>query len=102
MGLARLANTTPSVKQTGRVVKSVLVIGHGLSALTVSLIPGRSWHSGYAIPAGIYRLRCLSWLQTQTADLIAERRAQASATHPMIDTISGLRIFEVSGHPGRL
>jgi heterodisulfide reductase subunit A2 len=99
MGLARLANTTPSVKQTGRVVKSVLVIGHGLSALTVSLslaevgIRVTQYQPGYpgADPS--------PGLQTQTAALIADRSAQASV-HPMIDTISGLRILEVSGHPG--
>jgi heterodisulfide reductase subunit A2 len=99
MGLARLANTTPTVKQTGRVVKSVLVIGHGLSALTVSLSLAEVGIRVTQYQPGSTASDASPGLQTQTADLIAERSAQASA-HPMIDTISGLRILEVSGHPG--
>jgi heterodisulfide reductase subunit A2 len=99
MGLARLVNTTPSVKQTGRVVKSVLVIGHGLSALTVSISLAEVGIRVTQYQPGSTASDASPGLQTQSADLLAERRAQASV-HPMIDTISGLRIFEVSGHPG--
>ena len=37
MGVARLTTTTASLIQTGQIVKSVLVVGSGLSALTVAI-----------------------------------------------------------------
>ena len=99
MGLARLATTTPSVGQTGRLVRSVLVVGHGLSALTVAL----SLAEG-GIRAVLYQPAAAGplttpALQPRTGELATER-ATSAANHPMIDIFKDARIVEVSGHPG--
>jgi heterodisulfide reductase subunit A2 len=99
MGLARLATTTPAVQQIGRLVRSVLVVGHGLSALTVALSLADS-----GIRVVLYQPASTSTVaspgfEPRTPQLAAEK-AESAAAHPMIDTFLNARIVEVSGHPG--
>ena len=99
MGLARLATTTPAVQQTGRLVRSVLVVGHGLSALTVALSLADSGIRAAWYPAAPAAPAASPGLQPRTRELAVEKTA-AAAAHPMIDHFPGARIVEVSGHPG--
>ena len=99
MGVARLTTTTPSRKHTGRIVKSALIIGGGLSALTV----GQSLaDSGLKTTI----LDSASSFSTDFPDLQATKRqltkekARAVINHPLIDTIFEARVTEVTGHPG--
>jgi len=99
MGTARLAMTSIAPSHTGRVVKSALVIGSGLSALTVAL----------ALADGGVRVTLLEEtgalggsvpdLQERTLELISEK-SQTVLKHRMIDTLFNAYITEVRGHPG--
>jgi heterodisulfide reductase subunit A len=99
LGTARLATTSVVPSHTGRVVKSALVIGSGLSALTVAL----------GLADGGMRVRLVEQtgalggsvpdLQERTFELISEK-SQAVLKHPMIDTLFNAYITEVRGHPG--
>jgi len=99
MGTARLATTSLAPSHTGRVVKSALVIGSGLSALTVAL----------ALADGGIRVTLVEQtgalggsvpdLQVRTLELIFEK-SQTVLKHPMIDTLFNAYVSEVSGHPG--
>jgi len=99
MGAARLAAATPAPTHVGRVVKSALVVGSGLSALTVALaladggmriiLVERSGVLGGSIPD----------LQEATRRMVVEK-SQAVLSHPMIDALFNAHISEVSGHPG--
>jgi heterodisulfide reductase subunit A len=99
MGVARLATTTVAPPHTGRVVKSALVVGSGLSALTVALaladgekrvtLIERSGGLGNDVPD----------LQDRTRQLLDEK-SQAVLSHPMIDVLFNAHIAGVSGHPG--
>jgi heterodisulfide reductase subunit A len=99
MGVARLITTSTAPVHSGRVVKSALVIGSGLSALTVALVLAdggmrvilveRSGILGGSVPD----------LQERTRSLVAEK-SQAILKHPLVDTLFNAHITEVSGHPG--
>lgn len=99
MGTARLATTSIAPSHNGRVVKSALVIGSGLSALTVALaladggvrvtLVEQTGTLGGAVPD----------LQERTLELISEK-SQAVLKNPMIDTLFNAYITEVRGHPG--
>jgi heterodisulfide reductase subunit A2 len=97
MGLARLAATTPPMQQTGRVVRSALVVGQGLSALTValSLAEGDVRVAWYPTGTATHP----SDIQARTTQLATER-AETAAAHPKIESFTDARIVEVSGHPG--
>jgi heterodisulfide reductase subunit A2 len=99
MGVSRLAATTASPPHIGRVVKSALVVGSGLSALTVALaladgekhviLIEKSNNLGTSVPD----------LQERTRQLLVEK-SQIILNHPMIDTLFNAHIMSVSGHPG--
>ncbi len=99
MGVARLMATHAAPVHSGRVVKAALVIGSGLSALTVALgvadnglrifLVEKSKSLGEAVPD----------LQERTRQLTAEKSKSVLA-HPMIDTFLNAHITEISGHPG--
>jgi heterodisulfide reductase subunit A len=99
MGVARLVTTTVVPPQSGRVVKTALVIGSGLSGLTVALalaeggihvvLVERSGNLGGAVPD----------MQARTREQTDEK-ARAALAHEMIETVPNAHIVEVSGHPG--
>lgn len=99
MGIARLAMTSIAPPHTGRVVKSLLVIGSGLSALTVALtLADRELQVILVEGTG-----ALGWsvpdLHERTLELITEK-SQSVLKHPLIDTLFNANITEVRGHPG--
>lgn len=99
MGVARLATTSVAPPHTGKVVKSALVIGSGLSALTVALaladgerhviLIEKSGSLGGSVPD----------LEERTRQLLIEKN-QTVLSHPMIDTLFNAHVASVSGHPG--
>jgi heterodisulfide reductase subunit A len=99
MGVSHLAVTTAAPPHTGRVVKSALVIGSGLSALTLAqtladaqmrvLLVERSNRLGETAPD----------LQARVHQLVVEK-SEAVVRHPMIDTLFNAHIVEITGHPG--
>jgi heterodisulfide reductase subunit A2 len=99
MGLARLATTTPAMQQSGRLVQSVLVVGHGLSALTVAL----------SLADGGVRVTWYPFASNGHPDSprphpgarqLAGEKAAHATENPLIDIFYEARIVEVSGHPG--
>ena len=99
IGVARLVTTSAAPPHHGQVVKAALVIGSGLSALTVALnladedlhviLLEESGMLGGAIPS----------LQERTRVLISEK-GELVLRHPMIDVLFNARLVETSGHPG--
>ncbi len=99
MGVARLTSINAAPIHSGRVVKAALIIGSGLSALTVALslanndmrviLIEQTGTLGSSIPS----------TQNRTNQLLAER-SEAILKHPMIDTLFNSRLVEISGHPG--
>jgi heterodisulfide reductase subunit A len=99
MGVARLATTTAAPPQTGRVVKSALVVGSGLSALTVALALADGEKRVTLIEKNASLGASVPDLREQTSQMLREK-SQAVLTHPMIDTLFHAHITSVSGHPG--
>lgn len=99
MGTARLATTSIAPSHTGQVVRSLLVIGSGLSALTVAMtladtgvrvtLVEQTGALGGSVPD----------FQERTLELITEKR-QAVLKHPMIDIFFNAYLTKVRGHPG--
>jgi heterodisulfide reductase subunit A len=99
MGVARLVTTSAAPIHSARVVKAALVIGSGLSALTVALnladedlnviLLEESSMLGGPVPS----------LQERTRSLLAEK-SELVLRHPLIDTLFDARLIEISGHPG--
>jgi heterodisulfide reductase subunit A len=99
MGVARLATTTPSLKQTGQIVKSVLVVGGGLSALTVAISLADNGLKTTLLEQSNSLTNYFPDPQINTRELTLER-AKAALTHPLIDVLFDARIVELNGHPG--
>jgi heterodisulfide reductase subunit A len=99
MGLARLATTQAARPHYGRVVKAALVIGSGLSALTVALsladsgirvtILEEAGQLGGQVPDFQERTRKLT-----------EEKSKAVLANPMIDVLLNAHLVETAGHPG--
>ena len=99
MGTARLATTTPAPSYTGRVVKSALVIGSGVSALTVALALADAEIRVILLePSGALG-ESVPDLHTTTRQLISEK-GQSVLKHPLIDILFNAILTEVRGHPG--
>jgi heterodisulfide reductase subunit A2 len=99
MGIARLTTTTASLTQTGKIVKSILVVGSGLSALTAASSLADSGFKTTLLEPSTSFTNDFPDLQVKTRELTAER-AKAVLCHPLIDTLFEGRIVEVTGHPG--
>lgn len=99
MGVARLVTTSPALPHRGQIVKSALVIGSGLSALTVALnLADEDLHVILLEESSILGGPFPS-LQEQARGLLAEK-GEMVMRHPMIDTLLEARLVEASGHPG--
>lgn len=99
MGVARLTTINASAAHSGRVVKVALVIGSGLSALTVALTLANNDLRVILMEQTGTLGGSVSVLQERTSQLLAER-SEAILKHPMIDTLFNSRLMEISGHPG--
>ncbi|MBI3737838.1 MAG: CoB--CoM heterodisulfide reductase iron-sulfur subunit A family protein, partial [Chloroflexi bacterium] len=99
MGVARLVTTTAAPAHTGRVVKAALVIGSGLSALTVALTLADSDLRVILLEGTGMLGGTVPDLQERTRQLIAEK-SEAILKHPMIDMLFNSHLVEISGHPG--
>jgi len=99
MGVARLDYTRTTQPHTGEVTRAALVIGSGLSGLTAALglaersVPVTLIESGDAIGRSTPGLPV-------DIDGLAQKRAQAALSHPLIHTMLHTRLTAVSGHPG--
>ena len=99
MGVARLATTTIAPPHTSRVVKSALVVGSGLSALTVTLALADA-------ETRVTLIEKTSSLGTSVPDLQERTRQQLTEksktvlSHPMVDVLFHAHITSVTGHPG--
>ena len=99
MGVARLVTTSAAPIHRGQVVKAALVIGSGLSALTVALnLADEDLHVILLEESSILGGPMPS-LQERTRRLLAEK-SDMVLRHPMIDTLFNARLVETSGHPG--
>jgi heterodisulfide reductase subunit A2 len=99
MGVARLTTTTASPTQTGKIVKSILVVGGGLSALTVASSLADNGLKTTLLEPSTSFTHDFPDLQAKTRELTAER-ANAVLNHPLVETLFEARIVEVTGHPG--
>jgi heterodisulfide reductase subunit A len=99
MGVARLATTSAAPVHSGRVVKSALVIGSGLSALTVALVLADSGMRVILVEQSGILGGSIPDLQERTRQLVAEK-SQAILKHSLVDTLFNSHVTEVSGHPG--
>jgi heterodisulfide reductase subunit A len=99
MGVAKLTATMSAPIHIGRVVKAALVIGSGLSALTIALTLADSEMRVILLEDSGMLGGSVPNLQERTRQLITEK-SEAILKHPMIDTLFNSRLVEVSGHPG--
>jgi heterodisulfide reductase subunit A2 len=99
MGVARLTTTTASPIQAGKIGKSIMVIGSGLSALTAATSLADSGFKTTLIESFASFSNDFPDLQAKTREL-TEERAKVALNHPLIDTLFEARIIEVTGHPG--
>jgi heterodisulfide reductase subunit A len=98
-GVARLATITTAPIHKGRVVRAALVIGSGLSALTIALTLADSDIRVILLEGSGMLGGSVPSLQEHTRQLIIEK-SEAILRHPMIDTLFNSHLVEISGHPG--
>lgn len=99
MNAARISATNAAPAQHGRVVKSALVLGSGLSALSVALALAENQMRVVLIEKENLLGKTGADYQERTIQLTQER-AKAVLEHPMIDAHLNSRIIDISGHPG--
>jgi len=99
MGVARLATTTAPKPHTGRLVKSALVVGSGLSALTVALATADAGMRVVLVERSNQLGGVAPDLQERTRVLI-EEKSQLVLRNPLIDVLFNGHLVEVTGHPG--
>jgi len=99
MGVARLATTAVAPPHTGIVVQTALVIGSGLSALTVALALADGNRGVILVEKSGSLDSSVPDLEERTRQLLMEKN-QAVQSHPMIETLFNAHISSVSGHPG--
>jgi heterodisulfide reductase subunit A2 len=100
MGAARLSATSFTSPRSGRVLKSVVILGSDLSALTMALtlaeagfqvrLVERSGGFGEASPVDLHK---------NTLRLTIDK-GQAVIQHPLIETYLNSSVLEMTGHPG--
>jgi heterodisulfide reductase subunit A len=99
MGVARLSSTTKAAPQSSKVTKKALVIGSGLSSMTVALkLADQDIPVLFVEATGILGGDSHS-LDDQTRQVIIQN-GELVLKHPQIDILFNARVIEVSGHPG--
>jgi len=99
MGIARLTAVAPPRSYSANVIKSVMVIGSGLSGLTVALALAESDISVTLIEKAGELGGTIYVLQGHGQELITER-INAVSKHPSINILLNAHITEVTGTPG--
>jgi heterodisulfide reductase subunit A len=99
MSTVRLSASQTAPTHKGPVARSAVVIGSGLSALTVALALADSKNRVALIEKGENLGETTADQQERTRQLTAER-VQVVRAHPMIDIFLEAQVSEVSGHPG--
>lgn len=99
MGIARLAARSLAPPQSSQVVKTALVIGSGLSGLTVALALADGGVRVVLVERSGNLGEGVTDLSPRTRELATEK-ARAAAAHELIETLLNAHIVEVSGHPG--
>jgi heterodisulfide reductase subunit A len=99
MGLSRLSTTQAARPHYGRVVKAALVIGSGLSALTVALSLAESGMRVTILEEAGQLGGQAPDFQERTRQLIDEK-SKAVLANPMIDVLLNAHLVETTGHPG--
>jgi len=99
MGVARLATTVAPKPHIGRLVKSALVVGSGLSALTVALATADAGMRVVLVERSNQLGGVAPDLQERTRALI-EEKSQLILRNPLIDVLFNGHLVEVTGHPG--
>ncbi len=99
MGVARLATTSIAPPHTGKVIQSALIIGSGLSALTVALALADGNRRVILVEKSSSLGNSVPDLEERTRQMLMEKN-QAALINPMIDTLFNAHISSVSGHPG--
>lgn len=99
VGAARLAMTHGTSPHYGQVEKNALVIGSGLSGLTVAFALAERDIPVTLIEPAEKLGESLPDLQAHTRQLTQER-VQVAQNHPLIKVLANTRLTAVSGHPG--
>lgn len=100
MAVIRLSATSPAQPRKGRVLKSALIIGGDLSALTTAhTLAEAGYHITLVERAGSYGETAPGDLRKHTLQQTIEK-GQAVMKHPLIDTLFNCDLLEVSGHSG--
>lgn len=98
MGVARLAHTWPPVPHYGRVIRSALVIGSGLSGMTVALALAEKGILVTILEQG--KLAEEKPYEDVRAQQILKERIQTVRQHPLINIMPDTHVTAVNGHPG--
>jgi len=99
MGVARLTATQAAQVHTGKVSRSAMVIGSGLSGLTAALALAEQKVPVILVESAEQPGENLPDLSPGTRSLTQER-LQAALNHPAIKIITRARLTSVQGHPG--
>jgi heterodisulfide reductase subunit A2 len=99
MGVARLVTTSAPPIHRGQVNKVALVVGSGLSALTVALNLADEDLQVIVVEEASILGGTVEGLPEHTRRLLAEK-SDMVLRHPMIETLFNSRLAETSGHPG--
>jgi len=99
MGVARLSSTSKAPPQSSTVNKKALVIGGGLSSMTVALVLADQDIPVLFVEATGNVGGESHSLDDQTNQAIAQK-SEMVLKHPQIDILFNARVTEVSGHPG--
>jgi heterodisulfide reductase subunit A len=100
MGVARLVTTTAETPRSGRVVKSALLIGSDLPALTLATnLADQGFQVTVVEHGSEFGETIPDDLLTRTRQQLVEK-GQKAVENPLIDILFNARVTEVTGHPG--
>jgi heterodisulfide reductase subunit A2 len=100
MGAARLTLTRGSAPHFGPLEKSALVVGSGLSGLTVAFALAERQIPVALIEPGETLGESLPDMHPGTR-LLTQERLQAAQNHPLIKVMANTHLIGLSGHPGQ-
>ncbi len=99
MGVSRLANLSPVVNSTSRVIKSALVVGSSLAGLTAALELANSGILVTLVEPSDNFDHTPAWYDGGIKQL-TRQYGDAVSNHPQIVSLLGAHINEVTGEPG--